>query len=302
MTIQRNVKRVIRIGAVILVFVMLGTWIIAPRKVYPDREKTVICVESVLDLNQDYIGEKDITLDDCREYLVDYSEEKHTILYLNLDEQIVERSVETGNVDKMDLLELGIYPSEGQEIHNLQYGPEEQEISFVFNNCIYIWNTETRELCKVVDSCIASIKYNTYQWCDTGDLYFLQYHRNRAPELYFLEKGKMNPEFVRANIVSFILNDNEDVLYAVEEYDNYDGIMMNIKFQIIKINIEDGTMQEIGGLDSNNFILKESDDRYLYYLEESSYKKNAKMYCIDLKSRQKNCVYRTNRKIVGITF
>lgn len=234
------------------------------------------------------------------EYLVDYSEEKQTILYLNEEEQIVELDIQTGMSNKKNLSELEIYPTEEQEIHNLQYGPKEDEISFVFDKCIYIWNTKTEELRKVVNPCMASIKYNKYQWCETGDLYFLRYHRNQFSDLYLFEEGKSEAELIHSNIVSFVLNDSEDIIYAVEGYVKPNDFGFEMKYRIIEINLVDGTTRDLQKLKSNNFVLKNVDDRYLYYVEGSVKKKNAKLYCLDLESGHKKCIFRTDREIVGI--
>lgn len=295
---KKRKKGIVIVSACIILFLAL-VWCLIPRT-YLERPKTVLFLNGENGIDSKTTVENELVLDDCGEYLVDYSEEKKTILYLNEEEQIVELDTQTGMSDKKNLSELGIYPTEEQEIHNLQYGPTEDEISFVFNECIYIWNTETEELCEVVNPCMASIKYNKYQWCDTGDLYFLRYCTNRCSDLCFLKKGENESELIHSNIVSFTLNDSGNIIYAVECYTKYTGISMEIKYQMIEINLVDGTTRELQKLKSNNFVLKNADDRYLYYVEESANKKNAKLYCLDLESGHKKCIFRTDRKIVGI--
>lgn len=295
---KKRKKRIVIVFVCIILFIAL-IWCLIPRK-YLERPKIILFLNGENGITSKIMAGNELLLDDCREYLVDYSEEKQTILYLNEEEQIVELDIQTGMSNKKNLSELEIYPTEEQEIHNLQYGPTEDEISFVFDKCIYIWNTKTEELRKVVNPCMASIKYNKYQWCETGDLYFLRYHRNQFSDLYLFEEGKNEAELIQTNIVSFILNENEDVLYAVEGVADYEGLALNIKFQIIEINLVDGTTRELQKLKSDNFLLKNVDDRYLYYVEESANKKNAKLYCLDLESGHKKCIFRTDREIVGI--
>lgn len=297
-TSKKRKKRIVILFVCIILFIAL-IWCLIPRK-YLERPKMVLFLNGENGIASKITAENELVLEDCREYLVDYSEEKQMILYLNEEEQIVELDMQTGMSDKKNLSELGIYPTEEQEIHNLQYGPTEDEISFVFDKCIYIWNTKTEELRKVVNPCMASIKYNKYQWCETGDLYFLRYHRNQFSDLYLFEEGKSEAELIYNNIVSFVLNDSEDIIYAVEGYVKYTDIAIEMKYRIIEINLVDGTTRELQKLKSDNFLLKNVDDRYLYYVEESANKKNAKLYCIDLESGKKRCIFRTDKKIVGV--
>lgn len=295
---KKRKKRIVIVFVCIILFIAL-IWCLIPRK-YFERPKMILFLNGENGIASKITAENELLLDDCVEYLVDYSEEKQTILYLNEEEQIVELDIQTGMSDKKNLSELGIYPTEEQEIHNLQYGPTEDEISFAFGEWIYIWNTETEKLCKVVNPCIASIKYNTYQWCDTGDLYFLHYRENRFDDLCFWEKGENESELIHSNIVSFVLNDSEDIIYAVEGYVKPNDFGFEMKYRIIEINLVDGTTRDLQKLKSNNFVLKSVDDRYLYYVEESVKKKNAKLYCLDLESGHKKCIFRTDREIVGI--
>ena len=295
---KKRKKRIVIVFVCIILFIVL-IWCLIPRK-YFERPKMVLFLNGENGITSKITAENELLLDDCVEYLVDYSEEKQTILYLNEEEQIVELDIQTGMSNKKNLSELEIYPTEEQEIHNLQYGPKEDEISFVFDKCIYIWNTKTEELRKVVNPCMASIKYNKYQWCETGDLYFLRYHRNQFSDLYLFEEGKSEAELIHSNIVSFVLNDSEDIIYAVEGYVKPNDFGFEMKYRIIEINLVDGTTRDLQKLKSNNFVLKNVDDRYLYYVEGSVKKKNAKLYCLDLESGHKKCIFRTDREIVAI--
>ena len=115
---KKRKKRIVIVFVCIILFIVL-IWCLIPRK-YFERPKMVLFLNGENGITSKITAENELLLDDCVEYLVDYSEEKQTILYLNEEEQIVELDIQTGMSNKKNLSELEIYPTEEQEIHKLQ--------------------------------------------------------------------------------------------------------------------------------------------------------------------------------------
>ena len=73
-----------------------------------------------------------------------------------------------------------------------------------------------------------------------------------------------------------------------------------MKYNIVELDAEDGTSRQLMKFDSEDFSLEVVDVRYLYYVQKSSNQKMSKIYCYDLETDKRKCVYRTDKEIVGI--
>lgn len=294
--LKKRKKWVIILFVCIILVFALGSCLVP--KPHQERPKTVLCLNGGNGIDSKITEENEFVLDDCREYLVDYSKEKQTFLYLNQEGAIVEQNMKTGEKNVITFEELGINIEEGAEVHNLQYAPEGMGLSFIMEDSLYLWERESGKTTKVLDGCAGCEGYNAYQWYGMDKIYFL------ADEGWFdlkiWEKGNEEPELISHGIRGFAKDDNGDIMYQIGTYGkDYDSVY-EIKYMIVRYNLEDGTSSVVEDIDPDEFILKLVDNRYLYYVEKSLWDKMSRVCCIDLKSGKSRCIYWTDKEIVGI--
>ena len=86
-----------------------------------EKEKAVLYVEVVEEFEKKIRKENCIIIPDCKEYLTDYDSEKQTLLYINNQDELVEKNLWTGEAKILDI---------GGDIRGLQYGPGKDEIAY----------------------------------------------------------------------------------------------------------------------------------------------------------------------------
>lgn len=294
--LKKRKKRVIILFACIILFLTLGSCLVS--KPHQKRLKAVLCLNGENGIDSKITEENEFVLEDCREYLVDYSKEKQVFLYLNQEGAIVEQNMKTGEKNVTTFEELGINVEEGAEVHNLQYAPDGIGLSFIMEDSLYLWERESGKTIKVLDGCAGCEGYNAYQWYSTDKIYFL------ADEGWFdlklWQRGKGQPELISRGIRGFVKSDSKNVMYQIGTYGkDYDSVY-EIKYRIVQYNLEDGTSNVLEDIDPDVFILKIVDNRYLYYVEKTLWDNISKVCCIDLENGKSQCIYWTDKEIVGI--
>ena len=72
--------------------------------------------------------------------------------------------------------------------YNVHYGPEEEEITFVYKGILYIYNKEKKEMEEITE-CEGSDHRNTCQWINKDEVYIM-YRDERWVSLYLWRRGK----------------------------------------------------------------------------------------------------------------
>lgn len=247
--------------------------------------------------------EKDIILANCASELIDYSEEEQSILFMDKDGNFIEKSLVTGEEEKYDMTEFNQFVTKDSEnpIQNLNYAPEKQEVSFAYEGNIYVYNLAEKQVHKITECFNSeySDSYNIYQWKNKEECYVLGNSIHR--ELYLFNCEEETSQLVVKAIWSFCLSEDGKKLFAISFYSEPNAVGFQIIYQIVEIDLENGKEHMlVEEFDSENSVLKCVDDKYLYYVEQHGQKKWCKLYCMNLETGEKKCIYKTDKKIVGI--
>lgn len=301
---KRDLLFKIMIG-VQLLSVLIIVIVFYPTKTYSNRSKVVICLNKDNDFEKKSREEQDIILEDCRDSLIDYNKEKQAVLYVNYGNEIVEKNINTGTVQKIDIINNfreTLNLQEEEYIYNLQYGPGEHEITFAIDNYLYSYNFLEDQVGTIMN-CLSSSWCNSYQWENSNLLYFTIPKDDEGVRwvLYSWDRIKQETIEIDNAVRSFILSDDKKKLYGIRLFSKFNGISMEMSHKIVEWNMENGTSRILQESKSEeNFILHSVDDKFLIYIDQSSYKKNCKVYCLNLESGKRKCIYRTDKRIVGI--
>ena len=292
----KNRDLIVGAGLGIILFAALLVWTQMPhvsgKTENPEKEKIVICVNAS-DIQKDTAVSYEISVEDSREKLMSYNEDGQTLLYINQDGQIIERAL-TGEII------CNIENEELTEIRNLQYMPEQQKISFIYDDSLYCYDRINEQLEKIIDRCGKSNWRNTYWWNPSGGIYFVDYDEDmQQNNLYFQEKTQERI-LIEKGIESFCASKDGTKLYGIQMYVVPNMFGFNMQYRIVEINLENGTSSILKKLNSDNFTLENIDNRFLLYIEESNEKQMSKVYQINLSSGKVKCIYRTNKKVIGI--
>lgn len=275
------------------------------------KNKAIICLDKNC-LEEKYTGENDIMMNDCSEYLVDYNNKKQTIIYLNNEGKIVERNIHTGSSEEIIITDIERIKMQSNEeetdtggdektLHNLCYGPTEDEISFTFEDSLYTYNFKKNKISRITE-CLSSTWCNTYEWKNENEVYVTPDSERLKCELYLQQRDGVESQFINYSIRSFVLNDDGTKIYCIRTFYKYNGISMESKDKLMEINLEDGAIRELQTIDTDkNYLLKIVDDKYLIYVEQKSErKKSNRVYCMNLETGQKKCIYKADKRIIGI--
>lgn len=296
--------RKIKILIGILFFIILIIWIrvfnISTAEEYLERKKEVICVE-IDDAEASIMVVNEINVEDCRENLISYNEDKQTFLYIDQNDQIIERAINGEITDDEAVLKYNsLRTGEASGIRNLQYISAEKNISFIYNDNLYCFDYMDGRHYKIIDSCIGSTWCNTYWIQSREKIYFIDYDESQQQKNLYIQNKQQERRLVEKGIKSFCANSDGTRLYCVQGYMVPNIFGFNTKYKLIEINLLNGTNSTLQEIDTDNFVLENIDNKFLLYVEETDEKEMAKVYQLDLQSGKTKCIYRTNKKVIGI--
>lgn len=301
--ILKNFLRELPIILFVIVIIAIVRFLFFGKMYYPE-DQVIICLESMEELTKKNKAENDIILKNCREELVDYDNAKGTVLYLSDTGDLLELEIKTGEINQLDILEKvdeDIAGEKNENLHNLKYGPEKGEVSFTsWGNGLYVCK-ESQGKEEWVTDCSATYTKNTYEWKDEDTIYTILYDGGMQDSLYLWDSRTGTKEQIEQSVVSFTLSNDKKKIYGINLTGKNNGINIEMHYSISEKNIETGTWRELMALDTEfNFMLELIDDRYLVYVEECYNKKKSKVYCLDIETGEKKCIYKTKSKVVGV--
>ena len=104
-----------------------------------------------------------------------------------------------------------------------------------------------------------------------------------------------------SSIWSIASGEDENKMYGIIQGCRFNGITIEFKYKLIEIDLKNNTVKELTDIDTQSNCLFECiDDKYLVYVEEGSYERRSKVYCYYIETGEKKCIYKTNKKIVGV--
>ena len=289
-------RKVIPIGilAVCLFMIYKIIWLDA----HIERERAVICVEGTDELEGKIKKENCIVISDCRDKLTDYSSEKQTLLYINNQDELVEKNLWTGETKILDI--------EGN-IRNLQYGPGKDKITYVREEDtnigdIYTFNLDGGMEQRITDG-FPSRWLNTYAWKDESTLFVMNRIGEDKVRTLFVwrEGGEKEPIDDTSYIWTIVSGEDTNKIYGIIQWCRFNGITIEFKYNLVEIDLKNNTVKKLTDVDSEeNFLLECIDDKYLIYVEQESYKRKSKVYCYYIETGEKKCIFKTNKEIVGV--
>ena len=289
-------KKVIPIGilAVCLFMIYKIIWLDA----HIERERAVICVEGTDELEGKIKKENCIVISDCRDKLTDYNSEKQTLLYINNQDELVEKNLWTGETKILDI--------EGN-IRNLQYGPGKDKITYVREEDtnigdIYTFNLDGGMEQRITDG-FPSRWLNTYAWKDESTLFVMNRIGEDKVRTLFVwrEGGEKEPIDDTSYIWTIVSGEDTNKIYGIIQWCRFNGITIEFKYNLVEIDLKNNTVKKLTDVDSEeNFLLECIDDKYLIYVEQESYKRKSKVYCYYIETGEKKCIFKTNKEIVGV--
>ncbi len=289
-------RKVIPIGilAVCLFMIYKIIWLDA----HIERERAVICVEGTDELEGKIKKENCIVISDCRDKLTDYNSEKQTLLYINNQDELVEKNLWTGETKILDI--------EGN-IRNLQYGPGKDKITYVREEDtnigdIYTFNLDGGMEQRITDG-FPSRWLNTYAWKDESTLFVMNRIGEDKVRTLFVwrEGGEKEPIDDTSYIWTIVSGEDTNKIYGIIQWCRFNGITIEFKYNLVEIDLKNNTVKKLTDVDSEkNFLLECIDDKYLIYVEQESYKRKSKVYCYYIETGEKKCIFKTNKEIVGV--
>lgn len=237
----------------------------------------------------------EIIIEECRDDCVDYCKETGTILYINTENQIIERNI-SGEEYTIDI--EGIEPTE--KVSNVQYGPFGGEICFIYEDEIYQYSLNDKILTMKTGG-IESSWMKTYLWDDSVCGYKLIDNGNFS-ELYYIDVSKDLVQRVCTRWIRSIGQVQGNKIYAFETYSNaqHDSSLVDLRNRIIEIDLSDGsteTVQELGNWMEGNYLFA-CDGENLFYIQIKGQKQN--IYRINLNTGKKKKIYSTRSKVIGL--
>lgn len=297
-------KLVLGIGSIFLVVIGLfaSDNSIKETRDFFDREKVVICLDENNAWNERHQPERDIILEDCASWIVDFNEENSNMIYITGDGIIVEENVVSGETIMHDMtsLEQSNKIDIRHPVKNVGYTVTGKGITFVHNGSIYVYEKEKGAVEKIVDCTKGEYShFNVYQWLDENNILFTK-DGEIDSELYSFNCDDAEQKFICA-VRSYILSPDKTKVYAIKYHSKPNAIGFELTKNIVEINLENGEERVlVEKFESHNYILKCVDNKYLYYVVGSSEVKWNRLYCLNLETGKKKCIYKTEMEIVGI--
>ncbi len=289
-----------------------------------EREKIVLCFEEGMEVERRYNEEKNIILNDSSQYFIDYKKETDSILYVNNEGEVVEKYLETGREERIEIPQIPqrIKREEKEErrsfyaqkygtmeevrkdpsYYNVQYGPGEKEISFVYKGILYTYNREKKEIEEITE-CEGSDYRNTYQWINKDEAYILCRDEDWAT-IYLWRRGNKETKVTE--------NDNIDSFQVSRDVNQilcnrlFSKSMDSIIITTVKIVLADAMgkerveLEELGVENKVNYVLKHVSDQYIIYIKQGKGKIKSKVYRLDLETGKKKCICWTDHEVMGI--
>lgn len=291
-----------------IIFVLIITAIIrsqlAKRYETMERQNIVVCFDKDEDWDGNSYDIDIVSLDDCGSAIVDYNDEKQTLLYQDNSGKIVEKEINTSEEKVIDIPMLRNPPKEAgrQSIIDIRYTLNQEEISFIFEEHLYCYNTETQDTKKVTE---IYQPYNDwldlYQWKNQQEIYIIRWRKEIQSEGLFLVSLDEDEEYeIQSAIRSFIESRDNKKLYGIQLYVIPNAFGFEMRYRIVEIDAETGNSTILREWDSENQIIKCIDGKYLYYVEQHKNKKWNKLFCMNLETGKEKCIYKTKDNIVGI--
>ena len=288
-----------------------------------EREKIVLCFEEGMEVESRYNEEKNIILNDSSQYFIDYKKETDSILYVNNEGEVMEKYLETGKEERIEIPPIPERPEEEKEerrsfyvqkygtmeevrkdpsYYNVQYGPGEEEISFVYKGMLYTYNREKKEIEEITE-CEGSDYRNTYQWINKDEAYILCRDEDWAT-IYLWRRGNKETKVTENdNIDSFqVSRDVNQILCNHVPSKSMEGIITTT----VKIVLADAMgkerveLEELGVENKVNYVLKHVSDQYIIYIKQGKGKIKSKVYRLDLETGKKKCICWTDHEVMGI--
>ncbi len=295
---KRN-KKIFLLAAIviIIIIIIIGAAVCCKFIFLTDRdttepEKVVLFIGGEPDFEC-----REVVLEDCREECVDYNPEKGSLLFVNGENQIVERDISGEehviDIEAMDLTET---------VSNVQYGPDDTSICFVYENKIYQYSLEDREILYETDG-MGSYWRRTYMWENDECGYKLIENERGNCELYRMDKREEAGQRVCEGWIESIGQVQGNKIYALDIYvGSPNSEFLNMRSRIVAVDISDGTKETIRELGSweEETALFICDGEDMYYFQEKG--KKGCLYRIDLKTGRRKKVYSTRNKVIGIEF
>ena len=299
-------KTKILIGAliVLLFFTVFIVWIrmfhTLKAEEYLGQKKTVICVK-INDAEDSIMVVNEISLDDCGENLISYNEDKQTLLYINQKRELIERDINGEISYNAAVLRYNdLQNDESSNIYNLQYMSADNEISFICNHSLYCFDCIKDQSYKLVESCAGSTWCNTYWLQSVEEIYFIDYDKDQQQKNLYFQDKQQEIRLVEKGVESFCVSSDGTRLYCIQGYIVPNIFGFNTKYRIIEVDLLHGRNRILREISSDNFILRNVDNKFLLYVEESNERERAKVFQLNLQSGKTKFIYRTNRKVIGI--
>lgn len=239
---------------------------------FTDTEKAVICVE-MDDAKKKAMVESEIIFDDCRENLISYNEGKQTFLYVNQENQIIERNRNGEITDNAALLKYNdLLKEETGSIRNLKYASEEGNISYIYDDDLYYFDYATGQSNKIVNDCASSSGCDMY-WIQPEKIYFISYEEEKIQYSLYVQNEQQEIALVEGGIRSFCVNDCGTKLYGVQGYIIPHAFGFSQEYRIVEIDLLQNTVHILAEVEGDDLILGDIDNQFLLYAEEDYKKK-----------------------------
>ena len=277
-------------GAIIIGIVACCAFVLLGNRNTMTQEKVVLFIDS-----DSRVECKEIVIEDCRDECIDYCKDKETLLFVNSKNQIVERNIageeQIMNIEAVDLTET---------VSNVQYGPYDDSIYFIYENEIYQYSLNDKVVVKKTDG-IGSYWRRTFIWKNDEYGYKLV-DNGKFSELYSMDMNENLEQKICEGWIQSIGQAQENKIYALEVYSNavHDSSMAGLCNRIIAIDISNGNteiVQEIGGwMDGNYLFVCNGDD--IFYIQKKG--KKEYLYKVNLSTGLKEKIYSTRNKVIGL--
>ena len=257
-----------------------------------EQRKTVLCVK-INDKENGTMVVNEMSFDDCGEDLISYNADKQTFLYINQKRHIIGRDINEEIIYNAVMLKYN-------NMHNLQYTPEENKISFIFDHDLYHFDCIKGQSYKLIEGCVGIAWCNTYWLQSAEEIYFIDYNEKQQQRNLYFQDGQQKRRIVKKGIESFCASSDGTRLYCIQSYTVPTILGFKTKYRIIEIDLLNDRNRILQEISSDNFILKDVDNKYLLYVEESHESERTKVFQLDLENCKTKCIYRTNKKVIGI--
>lgn len=280
----------------ILIICILTSCKIFLREKNIEKNKVVLYFNETDEIEKKLKKENCIIIKDCRESIIDYDSQEKTILFINHKNELSEESLLNKELSIINI------PGLKENIRNAQYGPGKNEISYIREGKIYIYDTK-KDFEREITDCLYSSWMNTYAWKDEDTLFTIKpVGEYGMRKLFIWSRDKYEESIVDTDAIRcFTLSKEKNKIYAIIEYSRFNGITVEALYDLIEIDLKNNCSKKLTDIDTEiNLLLECIDDKYLFYVEEHLDKKISNVYCYSIESGKKRCIYKTNQKIIGV--